>query len=178
MQVHIVKIGVWIEKLQHVPHWGHCEAGIKRPVKPFTYPSVYPKRGKIEASFEEGTFLSKPVIKIEGFWEDLYRNSIKLDNFPQNQYILVVFSYIWRTLVSLFSLVKKLSEKPGKFSNNKGSFTYYVITKGEGGGFRNDNDNVILLYPVPNLITEGGGGLETDKNWLRNMCEAPKQDLN
>ena len=30
-----------------------------------------------------------------------------------------------------------------------------------------------LLYPMPNLITEGGGGLETDKKWFRNMGTAP-----
>ena len=39
-----------------------------------------------------------------------------------------------------------------KFQGPKGSFTYnYVITKGEGGGF-----GMITVYPMPNLITEGG----------------------
>ena len=45
---------------------------------------------------------------------------------------------------------------------NKRSFTNYVITKGEGG-FGMITPMQSLLYPMPNLITEGGGGLETDK---------------
>ena len=48
---------------------------------------------------------------------------------------------------------------------DKGSFTYYVITKAQGGrGFRNDYGNVnFALSMMPNLITEGWGGLETNK---------------
>ena len=38
----------------------------------------------------------------------------------------------------------------------KGSFTYYVITKG-GFGMITLKCN-FLLYPMPNLIAEGGGG--------------------
>ena len=39
---------------------------------------------------------------------------------------------------------------------NKGSFTYYVITKGDGGfGMIT---LMIMLYPMPNLITEGERG--------------------
>ena len=30
---------------------------------------------------------------------------------------------------------------------------------------------------MPNLITEGGGGLETDKKWLRNMWTAPNHNI-
>ena len=55
--------------------------------------------------------------------------------------------------------------------HDKGLLTYYVINKGEG--VQNDYANVFLLYPMPNLITEGGGGLETDKKWLRNMSMTP-----
>ena len=38
---------------------------------------------------KEGKFLPKTVIEIEGFWD-----SEKFKIFPQNRYILVVFSYI------------------------------------------------------------------------------------
>ena len=52
----------------------------------------------------------------------------------------------------------------------KGSFTYYVITK--GGGFRNDYTNVI--FALSNAEFDYGRvGLETDKKWLRNMWTAP-----
>ena len=43
---------------------------------------------------KEGKFLPKTVIEIEGFWDDLSRHSEKFKIFPQNRYILVVFSYI------------------------------------------------------------------------------------
>ena len=46
---------------------------------------------------------------------------------------------------------------------HKGSFTYYVITKGEGG-FRDDYDTVIFALSNAEFdYGRGGGGLETDK---------------
>ena len=42
------------------------------------------------------------------------------------------------------------------------SFTYYVITKREGGGFRNDYTNVIFALSNAEFYY-GRGGLKTDK---------------
>ena len=51
-------------------------------MKPCTRLNVYPKGSQIEVYFEEGKFLSKTVIKIKGFREDLSRNSVKLEVSP------------------------------------------------------------------------------------------------
>ena len=44
-----------------------------------------------------------------------------------------------------------------------GSFTYYVITKGKGGGFRNDYANVIFAQSNAEFDYGMGRGIETDK---------------
>ena len=41
--------------------------------------------------------------------------------------------------------------------SNKGSFTYYVVTK--GGGFRNDNANVIFALFNAEFDNERGEGV-------------------
>ena len=54
----------------------------------------------------------------------------------------------------------------------------HITLSPKGRGFSNDYANVIFAlyiidYTMPNLITEGGGGLKTDKKWLRYMWTAP-----
>ena len=53
-----------------------------------------------------------------------------------------------------------------------GSFTYYVTTKGEGGGVRNDYATV--TFPLSNAEFDyGGGDLVLDWQWLSNVWMAP-----
>ena len=58
----------------------------------------------------------------------------------------------------------------------KGSFTYYVITKGEGV-FLNDYANVIFALSNVEFDYGRGRGLETDKKWLRNMWTTPNHQM-
>ena len=59
-------------------------------------------------------------------------------------------------------------EKSKELCTTKGSFTYYVIPKGEGG-FRNDYANIIFALSNVEFVYGRGRGIETDKKWLRNM---------
>ena len=57
---------------------------------------------------------------------------------------------------------------------NKGSFTYYVITKGEGVS---EWLRLNVIFALSNAEFDYGG-LETDKKWLRNMWTAPNEYYN